>query len=100
MRDEIEHQLWRDEVDAMAWAYRDAGMLPPSKRVCGNGVDIKEQDPSTWGWLWAASQERETLAQTVMSSAPIGVGVGVGVGGTVPIPDIVVKGYCFEAEGS
>ena len=52
MRDGDEHQLWRDEVDAMTWAYRDKGMLPPSKRVYRNGVDITDQDPATWGWPW------------------------------------------------
>ena len=32
----------------MTWAYRDVDVLPPSQRVQGNGVDITDQDSSTW----------------------------------------------------
>ena len=71
MRDENEHQLWRDEVDAMAWP---TAMPPPSKRVCGNGVDLRiriRQRGDGCGWMMAAVMAGRTAGDLQNACLPV-----------------------------
>jgi len=38
--------------DAFERAYRERGIEPPWTRVWDDGVDVTEQDPSTWPFPW------------------------------------------------
>ena len=42
--------------DAFERAYRDEGIEPPWTRVWDNGVDVTDQDPSTWPFPWNAGK--------------------------------------------
>lgn len=39
-------------MDSVARLYREAGMEPPWTRVWDEGVDVTDQDPSTWPYPW------------------------------------------------